>query len=153
VINVFKVLSALDISENASRRRSLAPSSKGASWSSASRLGLEVGRKARDADPRQRHGVSKLEDSGLRPKLGDGDRNLVTQPNGCSSAAADRVGQTTTLVRGLREIDRFQKNIITVEDPIEYHLDNINPDGDQHQDGQTFAGSSARSCGRTPTSS
>ena len=34
-------------------------------------------------------------------------------------------GKTTTLYACLREIDRFQKNIITVEDPIEYDLPGI----------------------------
>ena len=50
-------------------------------------------------------------------------------------------GKTTTLYACLREIDRFQKNIITVEDPIEYHLDNITQMEINTKGGQTFAGS------------
>ena len=50
-------------------------------------------------------------------------------------------GKTTTLYACLREIDRFQKNIITVEDPIEYHLDNITQMEINTKSGQTFAGS------------
>ncbi len=70
----------------------------------------------------------------MRPKLVEQIRDLVTQPHGmflCCGPTGS--GKTTTLYACLREIDRFQKNIITVEDPIEYHLDNDHPDGDQHQ--------------------
>jgi general secretion pathway protein E len=50
-------------------------------------------------------------------------------------------GKSTTLYAALREIDRYQKNIITVEDPIEYHLDNITQMEINTKAGQTFAGS------------
>ena len=52
-----------------------------------------------------------------------------------------RRARRTTLYACLREIDRFQKNIITVEDPIEYHLDNITQMEINTKSGQTFAGS------------
>ncbi len=69
-------------------------------------------------------------------------RELVTQPHGmflvCGPTGA---GKSTTLYASLREIDRFQKNIITVEDPIEYHLDNVTQIEINTKSGQTFAGS------------
>ena len=42
---------------------------------------------------------------------------LVTGPTGS--------GKTTTLYASLRQMDKKSKNISTVEDPIEYHLDGI----------------------------
>ena len=69
-------------------------------------------------------------------------RGVVTQPHGmflCCGPTGS--GKTTTLYACLREIDRFQKNIITVEDPIEYHLDNITQMEINTKSGQTFAGS------------
>lgn len=42
---------------------------------------------------------------------------LVTGPTGS--------GKTTTLYAGLKEIQSGQKNIMTIEDPIEYHLEGI----------------------------
>ncbi len=78
----------------------------------------------------------------MRPKLATEIRGLVTQPHGmflCCGPTGS--GKTTTLYACLREIDRFQKNIITVEDPIEYHLDNITQMEINTKAGQTFAGS------------
>ena len=43
---------------------------------------------------------------------------LVTGPTGS--------GKTTTLYAGLQQIHSIEKNILTVEDPIEYNLDGIN---------------------------
>lgn len=43
---------------------------------------------------------------------------LVTGPTGS--------GKTTTLYAGLTKLNNDEKNIMTVEDPIEYHLDGIN---------------------------
>lgn len=43
---------------------------------------------------------------------------LVSGPTGS--------GKTTTLYASINSLDRKQLNIITVEDPIEYHLDDIN---------------------------
>src|SRR5258707_1680719 len=86
--------------------------------------------------------VARLDEIGLRAKLVGEVRSLVTQPHGmflvCGPTGS---GKTTTLYACLREIDRFQKNIITVEDPIEYHLDNITQMEINTKSGQTFAGS------------
>lgn len=43
---------------------------------------------------------------------------LVTGPTGS--------GKTTTLYAGLSELNTIHKNIITIEDPVEYHLKGIN---------------------------
>ncbi|MGE5756898.1 MAG: GspE/PulE family protein [Planctomycetaceae bacterium] len=144
VINVFKVLAALDISE----RRKPQDGSFGARLAgrelefrvatSGSKSGEKMVMRILD----DATGVSRLDDSGLRPKLVREIRGLVTQPHGmllCCGPTGS--GKTTTLYACLREIDRFQKNIITIEDPIEYHLDNITQMEINTKSGQTFAGS------------
>ena len=64
----------------------------------------------------------------------------MTQPHGmflCCGPTGS--GKSTTLYAALREIDRYQRNIITVEDPIEYHMDNITQMEVNTKAGQTFA--------------
>ncbi len=144
VVNVFKVLSALDISE----KRKPQDGSFGAKLegreldfrvaTSGSKGGEKLVMRILDSAT----GVARLDDSGMRPKLIAEIRTTVTQPHGmflvCGPTGS---GKTTTLYAGLREIDRFQKNIITVEDPIEYHLDNITQMEINTKSGQTFSGS------------
>ncbi|SIN83508.1 Type II secretory pathway ATPase GspE/PulE or T4P pilus assembly pathway ATPase PilB [Singulisphaera sp. GP187] len=144
VINVFKVLGALDISE----KRKPQDGSFGAKLegrelefrvaTSGSKSGEKMVMRILDSGM----GVSALDEAGLRPKLATEIRGLVTQPHGmflCCGPTGS--GKTTTLYACLREIDRFQKNIITVEDPIEYHLDNITQMEINSKSGQTFSGS------------
>jgi type II secretory ATPase GspE/PulE/Tfp pilus assembly ATPase PilB-like protein len=144
VVNVFKVLSALDISE----KRKPQDGSFGAKLqgrdldfrvaTSGSKAGEKLVMRILDNTT----AITKLEDLGMRPKLIEQVRGLVTQPHGmflcCGPTGA---GKSTTLYAALREIDRYQKNIITVEDPIEYHLDNITQMEVNTKAGQTFAGS------------
>ena len=53
-------------------------------------------------------------------------RQIIHQPHGmllvCGPTGS---GKTTTLYTALGELDVFSKNIVTIEDPIEYRLDNI----------------------------
>lgn len=56
---------------------------------------------------------------------------LVTGPTGS--------GKTTTLYAVLRELNTINKNIITVEDPVEYRLDGINQVQVNTKAGLTFA--------------
>jgi type IV pilus assembly protein PilB len=48
-------------------------------------------------------------------------------------------GKTTTLYSGMKELDRIGKNITTLEDPVEYHLDRINQVTVNRKAGLTFA--------------
>jgi type II secretory ATPase GspE/PulE/Tfp pilus assembly ATPase PilB-like protein len=57
---------------------------------------------------------------------------LVTGPTGS--------GKTTTLYAMLRTIDAIAKNIITIENPVEYKLDRINQIQITPENGETFAG-------------
>jgi general secretion pathway protein E len=56
---------------------------------------------------------------------------LVTGPTGS--------GKTTTLYAVLSEINSAEKNVITIEDPIEYHLDGISQIQVNNKKGLTFA--------------
>jgi type II secretory ATPase GspE/PulE/Tfp pilus assembly ATPase PilB-like protein len=60
---------------------------------------------------------------------------LITGPTGS--------GKTTTLYSCLREIDLLEKNVITIEDPVEYHLNFVRQTEVNEKSGYTFA-SSAR---------
>jgi type IV pilus assembly protein PilB len=48
-------------------------------------------------------------------------------------------GKTTTLYAALNEIKDVRKNLVTVEDPIEYHIDAVNQVHANHKVGMTFA--------------
>lgn len=56
---------------------------------------------------------------------------LITGPTGS--------GKTTTLYSILRELNSTDKNIITIEDPVEYRLDGINQVQVNNKSGLTFA--------------
>ena len=57
---------------------------------------------------------------------------LVTGPTGS--------GKTTTLYAALQELNRPERNIITIEDPVEYRMDGINQVAVNSKAGMTFAG-------------
>ena len=53
-------------------------------------------------------------------------RGIVHSPHGMMiTSGPTGSGKTTTLYAALGEIDALQRNIITIEDPIEYKLDNV----------------------------
>lgn len=56
---------------------------------------------------------------------------LVTGPTGC--------GKTTTLYSILQNLDAQEKNIVTVENPVEYRFDGINQVQVNYKTGMTFA--------------
>ena len=144
VVNIFKVLSAMDISE----KRKPQDGSFGAKLegrevdfrvaTSGSKAGEKLVMRILDNSS----AVAKIEEIGVRPKMAAEIRSIVTQPHGmflCCGPTGS--GKSTTLYACLREIDRFQKNIITVEDPIEYKIDNITQIEINTKSGQTFSGS------------
>lgn len=67
-----------------------------------------------------------LEGIGMSESVTKKMRQVITQPHGmllvCGPTGS---GKTTTLYTALGELDVFSKNIVTIEDPIEYRLDNI----------------------------
>jgi type IV pilus assembly protein PilB len=56
---------------------------------------------------------------------------LVTGPTGA--------GKSTTLYAALQELNEASKNIVTIEDPVEYQLDGVNQIGVHRKAGLTFA--------------
>ncbi len=68
-------------------------------------------------------------------------QDLVTKPHGlflvCGPTGS---GKSTTLYASLHEIDRFSLNVITVENPVEYRLDNVTQIEINIKAGKTFAG-------------
>jgi type II secretory ATPase GspE/PulE/Tfp pilus assembly ATPase PilB-like protein len=142
VVNIFKVLCALDIAE----RRKPQDGSFGAKFegreidfrvaTSGSKAGEKLVMRILD----NAASVGRLEEVGMRPKMVASIREIVNQPHGmflCCGPTGS--GKSTTLYACLREIDRFQKNIITVEDPVEYHIDNVTQIEINTKAGQSFA--------------
>jgi general secretion pathway protein E len=66
--------------------------------------------------------------------------DLVDRPNGMILVTGPTgSGKTTTLYAGLSQIDRTSRNVMTVEDPVEYHLDGISQMQVNVKRGVTFA--------------
>ena len=143
VINIFKVLGDLDITE---KRK---PQDGSLSARIGSRLvdfriatsGSVVGEKMvmRILDKSQN--IVDLSHLGMRDKLRDQVHSIAQQPHGmlivCGPTGA---GKSTTLYACLNEIDRYQKNVITVENPVEYHIENVTQIEINPKAGKTFAG-------------
>ena len=144
VINVFKVLSAMDITE---RRRPQDGSFR------AETMGRQVDFRVATQGTRYGEKMSlRILDQGSvspeLPKLGmpkrtsDRVTRLIQEPHGlilcCGPTGA---GKSTTLYAALTAIDRYQRNVITVEDPIEYRIPHVNQIEINQKAGQTFAGS------------
>lgn len=142
VVNVIKVLSAMDISE----KRKPQDGSFGAKLEGrevdfrVATAGSKTGEKLVMRILDNAASVGRLDEIGLRAKMVQSIRDLVNQPHGmflCCGPTGS--GKSTTLYAALREIDRFQKNVITIEDPIEYHIDNISQIEINQKAGQTFS--------------
>ncbi|MFK7885080.1 MAG: GspE/PulE family protein [Phycisphaerales bacterium] len=74
---------------------------------------------------------------GLQTRLMD----CVDRPNGILLVTGPTgSGKTTTLYAALGRIDRLSRNVMTIEDPVEYHLDGISQMQVNPKRGVTFAG-------------
>lgn len=86
-----------------------------------------------------RDAPTKMSDMGLSGYMADRVRKVCEQDAGlllvCGPTGS---GKTTTLYNALREIDREKKNVITIEDPVEYHLDNVTQIPTDDTKGNTF---------------
>jgi type IV pilus assembly protein PilB len=67
-------------------------------------------------------------------------RRAIHQPYGMILVSGPTgSGKTTTLYAALNEIKSVHRNLITVEDPIEYHVENVNQVHANQKVGMTFA--------------
>jgi type II secretory ATPase GspE/PulE/Tfp pilus assembly ATPase PilB-like protein len=138
VINSIKAVSNMDIAE---RRRPqdgafTAKTADGIVPFRVASAGVLNGEKLSIRVLSQNAGVFTLDNIGLSEKQRLIITKAVTKPSGmvllCGPTGS---GKTTTLYAMLNEIDLFTRNVITVEDPIEYVLPNasqieVNPKAD-----------------------
>ncbi|HAE36426.1 MAG: hypothetical protein UR85_C0002G0050 [Candidatus Nomurabacteria bacterium GW2011_GWF2_35_66] len=81
----------------------------------------------------------KLEDMGIEPKLYDIFMREIKKPNGLILLTGPTgSGKTTTLYSFLQKIYSSEIKIITIEDPIEYHLPGITQTQTDDEKGYTF---------------
>ena len=88
----------------------------------------------------QTEGVRELEALGMPRRLLERFRRIVQRPYGMVIVTGPTgSGKTTTLYAALRELNRAETKIITVEDPVEYRLPRINQVQVHTAIGLTFA--------------
>ncbi len=82
----------------------------------------------------------RMEELGFRPQTLEAFRRMLKQPYGLVLVTGPTgSGKTTTLYSGLNLLRSRERNIVTVEDPVEYQLDLINQIQVQESIGMTFA--------------
>lgn len=85
-------------------------------------------------------GIRRLPDLGFMPDMMEQIRRITRLPHGMLIVSGPTgSGKTSTLYAALSEIDAKRKNIITIENPIEYHLADINQTPINEKAGLTFA--------------
>lgn len=89
-------------------------------------------------DPRNIH--AKLEELGMRSDILEQVRAQIAKPQGTLlTTGPTGSGKTTTLYAFVNELNTPDVKIITVEDPIEYHITGINQTQVEPDKGYTFA--------------
>jgi general secretion pathway protein E len=144
VVSAFKVLGDMDIAE---RRRpqdgTFAAICNGRKFdiraaSGPTNFGEKVALRLLDSDG----GIVKagLNALGMRPSMAKALRSIIHRPHGmlivCGPTGS---GKTTSVYGALGEIDVLTRNIITIEDPIEYRLDGISQTAVNNTADLTFA--------------
>ncbi|MBS0264685.1 MAG: type II/IV secretion system protein [Planctomycetes bacterium] len=147
IVNIFKVLGAMDITE---KRKSQdgsfrAQLEKRVIDFRAATQGTGSGEKISLRILDQANSVSKLEQLNMRKQMLEQLREIIHQPHGLFlSCGPTGAGKSTTLYAALNDIDAYQQNIITVEDPVEYKIANVTQIEVNTKSGNTF-GNSLRS--------
>jgi general secretion pathway protein E len=143
IVSIFKVLSNLDITE----KRKPQDGSFSAQVedrvvefrvaTAGSVVGEKLVMRVLDATAQ----LADLSHVGMTESMQTQIRDLITKPHGlflvCGPTGS---GKSTTLYACLHEIDRFQQNVITVENPVEYRLDGVTQIEVNIKQGKTFAG-------------
>ena len=84
--------------------------------------------------------IVNMEDLGMAAKDVEYFKSILKQPYGMTLVTGPTgSGKTTTLYSALNFINTLDKNIVTIEDPVEYQIDGINQIQTRHNIGLTFA--------------
>lgn len=85
-------------------------------------------------------GVRSLEDTGVEKHHLEVIRNAINQPYGIILISGPTgSGKSTTLYAMLSELDTAQKNVLSLEDPVEYDIDGVSQSQVRPEIGYTFA--------------
>lgn len=85
-------------------------------------------------------GVSTLEDTGISQYHLDSIRRMVQEPFGIILISGPTgSGKSTTLYAMLGEIDKQSKNVLSLEDPVEYDIDGVSQSQVRPEIGYSFA--------------
>lgn len=85
-------------------------------------------------------GVSTLEDTGISPHNLEVIRRVIKEPYGIILISGPTgSGKSTTLYAMLSEVDKLTKNVLSLEDPVEYNIANVSQSQVRPEIGYTFA--------------
>jgi type IV pilus assembly protein PilB len=85
-------------------------------------------------------GVSSLEDTGISKHNLEVIRRMIKEPYGIILISGPTgSGKSTTLYAMLSEVDKLSKNVLSLEDPVEYNIDNVSQSQVRPEIGYTFA--------------
>lgn len=85
-------------------------------------------------------GLISLQELGMMPEVMHRFRSVISNPHGIILVTGPTgSGKTTTLYAALNDMNSPGKNIITIEDPVEYTLDGVNQVQLNTKAGLTFA--------------
>ena len=85
-------------------------------------------------------GVQKLDQMGLSPENLKLVRDAISTPYGLILVTGPTgSGKSTTLYSMLNELDREKRNVISLEDPVEYNIPGVNQSQVRPEIGYTFA--------------
>ncbi len=88
----------------------------------------------------QEKGVKSLEEMGMSLKYMEMVREAIKKPYGMILISGPTgSGKTTTLYAMLKEINKDEKNVLSLEDPIEYNIDGMSQSQVFPEIGYTFA--------------
>jgi len=84
--------------------------------------------------------IITLEELGVAPEILQRYREALALPYGCILVTGPTgSGKSTTLYASLATVDKVAKNVITVEDPVEYRMEGVNQVQINTRAGLTFA--------------
>ncbi len=88
----------------------------------------------------KRRTITKLENLGFHPEDLARFKEAIARPHGIILVTGPTgSGKTTTLTAALRELNVPEKNIVTIEDPVEYQIQGVNQVQINERAGLTFA--------------